>query len=209
VVIENMLGLSYAKPARHVREYVSVLRQLFDGGEASFDGETYRVHGRLSVACDAPPPLLIGALGPLMRRIAGELCDGTITWMVGPRTLSDAVGPGVRDAAAAAGRPAPRIVAGVPVCLTEDRDGALETAARQLAMYGSLPSYRAVLDAEGIQGPAEMVLVGDEKTLEAGVRRYADAGATDFHAFPLPHGPDPRATLLRTRAFLGDLARSS
>jgi 5,10-methylenetetrahydromethanopterin reductase len=207
VVIEDMLGLSYARPARHVREYVSVVMELLEKGETHFDGETYRVRGNLAVACGSRPPVLVGALGPLMRRVAGGLCDGTITWMTGPRTLEEAVAPGVRAAAQAAGRPAPRIVAGVPVVLTDDPAAARETAAQSFAMYGMLPSYRAMLDAEGVAGPGDLALAGDERTIEAGIRRYAEAGVTDFNAAIFPHGRDRGAALERTRALLGELAR--
>jgi 5,10-methylenetetrahydromethanopterin reductase len=206
VVIENMLGLSFDKPARHVREYVTVVKELLEKGETHFEGETLRVNATLAVECGSPPPVLIGALGPLMRRIAGGLCDGTITWMTGPRTLAGKVVPGVRAAAEAAGRPAPRIVAGTPVVLTDDPTGARETAGRAFALYGGLPSYRAMLDEEGVEGPADLALIGDEKALEADIRRLAEAGVTDFHAAIFPHGPDGKAAVLRTHAFLGELA---
>jgi 5,10-methylenetetrahydromethanopterin reductase len=207
VVIEDMLGLSYARPARHVREYVSVVMELLEKGETHFDGQTYRVRGSLAVACERRPPVLVGALGPLMRRIAGGLCDGTITWMTGPNTLESAVVPGVRAAAQAAGRPAPRIVAGVPVVLTDDPSGARETAAQSFAMYGMLPSYRAMLDAEGAAGPGDLALAGDERAIEAGIRRYAEAGVTDFNAAIFPHGRDGGAAVERTRTLLAELAR--
>jgi len=206
VVIESLLGLSYEKPARHVREYVTVVQQLLEKGQAAFEGETYRVNASLQAACGTPPQLLIGALGPIMRKIAGTLCDGTITWMTGPRTLEQEVGPGVRAAAEAAGRPAPRIVAGIPVCLSEDADGAREKASRIFAMYGTLPSYRAMMDLEGGEGPAGIALVGDERVIEAGVRRFVDAGISDFNAAPFPHGDDSAASLERTRSVLAQLA---
>lgn len=207
LVIEDMLGLSYAKPARHVREYVSIVMDLLDKGETRFEGETYRVRGNLAVDCERRPPVLIGALGPLMRKVAGGLCDGTITWMTGPRTLEKQVAPGVRAAAQEAGRPAPRIVAGVPVVLTDDPDGARQTAAQSFAIYGQLPSYRAMLDQEGAAGPGDLVLAGDEKALEEGVRRYAAAGVTDFNAAIFPHGADRNQAVQRTRDWLGELAR--
>ena len=115
------------------------------------------------------------------------------------------MGPGVRAAAEAAGRPAPRIVAGVPIVLTDDPDGARARAAKAFAMYGTLPSYRAMLDNEGAEGPADLAIVGDEKTLETAIRRYADAGVTDFHAAVFPHGG--RESVDRTQAFLGALAK--
>ena len=208
VVIENMLGLSYDKPARHMREYVTIVKQIFETGTADFSGETYRVQGSVDVPGESPPPLLIGALGPLMRRVAGSLCDGTITWMTGPQTIAREVGPGVRKAAEAAGRPPPRIVTGIPICLTDDPEGARAGAGERFAMYGQLPSYKAMLDLEGVSGPAEIAIAGDEKALEAGIQRFADAGATDFQAAIFPHGPDGRASVERTRSFLAELARA-
>lgn len=208
VVIENMLGLSYDKPARHMREYVTIVKQIFETGTADFSGETYRVQGSVDVPGESPPPLLIGALGPLMRRVAGSLCDGTITWMTGPQTIAREVGPGVRKAAEAAGRPPPRIVTGIPICLTDDPEGARAGAGERFAMYGQLPSYKAMLDLEGVSGPAEIAIAGGEKALEAGIQRFADAGATDFQAAIFPHGPDGRASVERTRSFLAELARA-
>lgn len=208
IVIENMLGLSYAKPARHMREYVSVLRQLFDKGQADYKGETYQVSGGLTSKHDGSPPILIGALGPLMRRIAGELCDGTITWMAGPRTLGEAIGPDVRKAASEAGRGEPRIVAGFPVCLTEDAAGAREAANRDFAIYGTLPSYRAMLDAEGAAGPGDIALVGNEAELEQALRGLAAAGVTDFNGAIMPHGSDRQASMERTWDFLASFSKS-
>lgn len=208
VVIESILGLSYEKPARHVREYVTVVQQLLEKGQASFEGETYRVNGGLQASCGTPPPVLIGALGPIMRKIAGSLCSGTITWMTGPRTIEQEVGPGVREAAEAAGRPAPRIVAGIPVCVTEDPDGARDKASQVFAMYNTLPSYRTMMDLEGVEGPSGIAVVGDQKTVEAGIQRFIDAGITDFNASPFPHGADSKASIERTRGVLSELARA-
>jgi F420-dependent oxidoreductase-like protein len=208
VVIENMLGLSYEKPARHVREYMNVLRQLMDEGRTTFEGETYRVTGQLAVSGASSCPILVGALGPLMRRIAGELGDGTITWMTGPRTLAQEVGPGVRAAAEAAGRAAPRIVAGLPICLTDDPDGARAAANEAFAIYGTLPSYRAMLDLEGAAGPGDVAIVGDEKAIERAIAGLASGGVTDLNAALLAHGPDAKESLRRTTALLAELARA-
>lgn len=208
IVIEGIMGLSYDKPARHVREYVTVLKDLFEKGSTDFSGETYRVNGSVDVACDTKPSVLIGALGPMMRKIAGSLCDGTLTWMTGPRTLEAEVAAGVRAAAEEAGRPAPRVVAGIPICLTNDADGARAKAGEIFAMYGHIPSYMNMLELEGVSGPAEIAITGDEKTLEAGIRRFREAGATDFQAATFPFGDDARASVQRTRAFLSELARN-
>lgn len=200
VVIEGMLGLSYAKPARHVEEYVRVVKDLIDTGKTDFDGETVRVHGGLQVA--APPcPVLIGALGPRMRRVCGRYADGTITWMAGPRVLGESLVPDLRAAAEAAGRPAPRVVAGFPTLLTNDPDGAREAATKMFALYGTLPSYRAMLDREGAEGPADVALVGDEAALRAELARLRDAGVTDLDAAVTPIDGEG---VERTIAFLAE-----
>jgi F420-dependent oxidoreductase-like protein len=208
IVIENMLGLSYAHPARHVEEYARVVTDLLRSGKTSFAGRVYRVNAGLTVACGAPPPVLVGALGPRMRRIAGAIADGTITWMTGRRALAEQVGPGVRAAAREAGRPEPRIVAGIPVVMTNDPTGAREAAGKLFSVYGTLPSYRAMLDAEGVAGPGELALAGDAAAIERGIRAFADAGATDFHAAAFPFGDDPKGSIRRTLELLGELARA-
>ena len=206
IVIENMLGLSFDRPARHMREYMTVVTQLIETGKTSFVGEVYRVNASLDVPCDTPCPVLIGALGPLMREIAGRLAGGTITWMTGPRTLGEAVIPGIRAAAKDAGRSDPRIVAGFPVILTDDPAAAREAAGKLFALYGTLPSYRAMLDAEGLESPGEIVIAGDESAIEASIRSLASAGVTDFNAALFPFGPDPKQTMSRTQALLAELA---
>ncbi len=208
IVIENMLGLSYAHPARHVEEYLRVVTDLTRKGKTSFEGELYRVNGSLKVSCGPPPPVLIGALGPRMRRIAGAIGDGTITWMTGRRTLAEQVIPGVRAAAREAGRPEPRIVAGIPVVLTNDPIGAREAANKTFSIYGTLPSYRAMLDAEGLAGPGDLAIAGDEAEIERAICAFRDAGASDFHAAAFAHGADQKGSVLRTYELLGELARA-
>lgn len=207
VVIEGMLGLSYAKPGRHVREYLEVLGPLSREGKVAFEGELYRVNATLQVEGGTPFPFLIGGLGPRMRELAGRLADGSVTWMTGPKTLGEVIAPDVAGAASAAGRPAPRIVAGFPIVLTDELDAAREVAGKLFAMYGTLPSYRAMLDHEGLEGPGQIAMIGDEATLEAGIRRLADAGVTDLNANVIGDGKDREGSMQRTTEFLADLAR--
>lgn len=206
VVIEDMLGLSFAKPARHTREYVTVVKELLETGKTQFQGETLRVNASLNVKVDRPCPVLIGALGPMMRQIAGTLADGTITWMTGPRTLTETIGPDLRAAAKRAGRGAPRIVAGFPIVLTDDPDGARQAASKAFATYGRLPSYRAMLDAEGLEDPGQIAIAGDEGQIEAALAGLASGGVTDLNAYLFPY-PDAAAAE-RTRGLLASLARS-
>lgn len=186
IVIEGMYGLSYEKPARHMREYLEVLTPLLRGEPVKFEGEQYRVQGGIQVPGAKPVPLIVAALGPAMLSHAGRLTDGTITWMTGPKTLEDHIVPGLSKAAEKAGRGTPRVVAGLPIALTSDPDAAREMMAKTFSMYGQLPSYRAMLDREGVEGPAGVGMVGDEKALREQIGRLRDIGVTDFDAAITP-----------------------
>jgi len=202
LVIENMMGLSYDKPARHMREYLEALTPLLRGEPVKFEGELYRVAGAVQVPGVKEVPLIVAALGDIMLGLAGKFAQGTITWMTGVKTLDSHILPKLRKAAAEASRPDPRVVAGVPVALTNDIEGAREFIAKTLQMYGMLPSYRAMLDREGAAGPADVALLGDEAALRAGIERYRDAGVTDFGAATLPV---EKGASERTREFLRGL----
>jgi len=182
IVIEDLMGLSYAKPLRHMREYLTVLGDLLAGRPAKLEGEAYRVNLGLQVPGARPVPVLVAALGEQMLRLAGRLADGTILWMTGPKTIEAHVAPALFGAAREAGRPQPRIVANLPVALTNRPDEAREWVAKNFAIYGSLPSYRAMLDREGAAGPADVALAGDEKTLDAALARLRALGVSDFSA---------------------------
>jgi 5,10-methylenetetrahydromethanopterin reductase len=199
VVIENMLGLSYTKHAAYTREYLQVLKPLLSGQPVSHQGEFFNVNAQLQAGGAGDVPVLVAALGPRMLKVTGELADGTITWMTGMKTLEGFTVPTIRAAAEAAGRPQPRVVAGFPVALTRDADAAREVAGKMFAMYGTLPSYRAMLDREGLESPGDVTIAGDEATLRAELARLRDAGVTDFGAslFPADDG-----AIERTAEFL-------
>jgi len=182
LVIENMFGLSFDKPVRHMREYLAVLMPLIHEGKASFRGETISTEASIGVEPRIPCPVLVAALGEQMLKLAGTVADGTVTWMTGPATLASHTVPIITAAAAAAGRPAPRIATSLPICVTGDVDTARERAARDFQVYGFLPSYRAMLDREGAEGPADVAMVGDATTVEKQVRALADAGVTEYIA---------------------------
>lgn len=182
VVIENVLGLSYARRARHMREYMAVLGPLLGGERVQFEGEEYRVDLTLAAPDAQPVPVLLAALGDHMLKIAGRSAAGTILWMTGPRTIESHIAPKLRAAAREAGRPDPRIVAGFFIALTSNPEGVTDRLAKRLTVYGQLPSYRAMLERERVQRPTELVLAGDEQALDAGLRRLREVGVSDLEA---------------------------
>ena len=202
-MIEGMFGLDYSQPIPHMREYLTVLNGLLAGEDTSFEGERYRVATKLRVSGATKPTVLVAALGPAMLRLSGQLADGTATWMGGLSYLRDIAVPTITDAAAQAGRPAPRIVAGLPVCVTDDPVAAREAIAQFWAMNARLPSYRATLDRGGADGPGAIAIVGNEAEVERQFRALAEAGVTDLVA-ALSGAPD--GGLPRTYELLADLA---
>jgi len=181
IVIENMYGYSYAKPARHMKEYLDVLLPLTRGEQVDYTGETVRANIRLGTP-GAGLPVLIAALGPRMLKLAGSVADGTVLWMTGRRTVAEHIVPTITAAAREAGRPEPRVVCTLPVCVTDDPDAARAKADEIFAMYGQLPSYRAMLDREGVESPGGVAVVGDEDAVRAQLDALAEAGVTDFVA---------------------------
>lgn len=202
-VMENAYGLSYAQPARHMREYLEVLMPLLAGETVTFSGQVFQVK---DIAIDVPgaaqPPVVVAALGPLMLDIAGSLADGTNTWMVGPSTLEQHIVKRIVRAAAAAARPDPRIVAGFPIVVTDNVDAVRSALAEPLAIYGQLASYRAMLDREGVSDPVDLALIGNEATLGARLGELRDIGVSDFMAAVFD--AEPGATT-RTFEFLSSL----
>lgn len=199
IVIESMLGLSYAKPYSHMKEYVEVLNPLLRQEAVQHQGREYNVMAQIEVTGAESPDLLIAALAPKMLALAGSATAGTITWMTAIKTLREHTVPRINEAAAAAGRPAPRVVCGLPVCVTNEPKAARERAGQAFEIYGTLPSYRAMLDREGVDGPGDVAIVGDESDVGEELDRLAEAGVTDYLAVPFPSGPD---SVARTRELL-------
>jgi len=201
IVIEDMFGYDFGRPILHMREYLAVLLPLLDKQPVSFSGATVRANIGLTTPSPGRVPVVVAALGAQMLRLAGEQTDGTILWMTGPATVRDHIVPVITAAAENAGRPSPRVVCILPVCVTDDPDRARERAARVFAIYGDLPSYRAMLDREGAAGPADVAIVGDEDAVAAQIGSLAEAGVTDFVAGEYTTGAEGA----RTRAFLRTL----
>ena len=193
VVIENMFGLSYDRPVRHLREYLSVLMPLSRGEPANVDGEMYRVHAAVNAKGSDGFGVVVAALGEQMLRVTAALADGTLTWCTGPVTLAEHTIPTITAAAEEFGRPAPRVIAALPVCVTADVEGATARAAEVFAAYGALPSYRAMLDREGVAGPADIAIIGSAGEVQDRIGALAGIGVTDFAAVEFGATPQEAA----------------
>ena len=200
VVIEHMMGYSFDKPASYMEEYLASLAPLLRGEQTDVDGDRVTTHMKLDIAAPTPPGLIVAALGERMLHLAAEHADGTATWMTGPRTLAEHTVPTLR---AAAGADTKRVVAALPVAVTDDVAGARARAAEAFKIYGVLPSYRAMLDREGCATPGRMALIGDADTVAAKIASFAGLGVTTFAA-KIFGTPGERAA---TRALVAALAR--
>jgi 5,10-methylenetetrahydromethanopterin reductase len=205
VTMADALGLDFDHPIRHMRDYLRTLGPLMTGEPVEYDGPEVRINGYQIIVPDAtPPPVLVAALGPQMLRLTGALADGTAIWMGGARYLGEHAVPTITAAAREAGRPAPRVVAGLPICVTANAAAVRDFANRTYERYGQLPSYRAVLDKNDAALPADAALIGTAAEVRAGLDALASAGATDFAASVFaPPGEDTAATFALLREYAG------
>lgn len=200
-VTEGMWGIPWDRPVRRLREYLDGLQPLLAGQLAEAVGETVTTRGALQIPGTRAPDVYIAALGPQLLRLAGRRTAGTVTWMTGPKTLAEHIAPTLRAAAVEAGRAATevRVVAALPVSVTDDPTTARAGAAKQFAMYGYLPSYRAMLDREGYAGPEDAAIIGDEATVADRIQQLGAAGVDEFVGVVFEESAEGRA---RTRALL-------
>ncbi|HEY5351599.1 MAG TPA: TIGR03564 family F420-dependent LLM class oxidoreductase [Streptosporangiaceae bacterium] len=227
-VIEDLHGLSYQQPAAHMRDYLSVLVPLLREGSVRYRGSFYEVDGGFTVPGTSPVAVLVGALSPLMVQAAGELADGVVTWLAGPRTLGEqivpqlhqaagrraagrrAAGSGAAGSGAAPGRAEPRVVAALPVALTGSSDAdsgaGQRTADEVFARYAGFDNYRRLLEREGAASPGALAITGTEAGIEKQLRRLADLGVTELWPIIFPVGDDPGRSRRETRALLRALA---
>ena len=186
-VVEGMWGISFDAPVGHMSDYLQILMALLHDGTISYGGKHLTSRGGIDVPADAPP-VLVAALGPQMLKLVGRVADGTVTWMTGPETIRNHISPVINAAAEEAGRPVPQVIAAVPVCITSDSDMAEEYAKRDFGFYGDLPSYRAMLEREGLANSWDIALSGSFEEVAEGLQKYSDSGGTQVVA--AVYGPD-------------------
>ena len=200
-----MLGLSFEKPVRHLIDYLEVLQPLLETGAVSYAGDAFTAHFAGTRPTERRPSVMVAALGEQVLRVAGRRTDGTILWMVGRKTVAEHIAPRMNEAATEAGRGTPRIVCSLPVCVTSDPDAVRGAADQVFEIYGQLPSYRAMLDREGVAGPGDVGIFGTEEEVAASLASLAEAGVTDFAAVEFGTAADESSA---TRALLKDLIRT-
>lgn len=204
-LIEGIYGLPFASPGANLREYVTVLRPLLRGEEVDFHGRFWTAVGSVAIPDVPAPPMFLSALGPANLKLAGELADGIVVAWSGPQTVEEYFLPALTSAAAEFGRPTPELVAGAMVTVTSDPDGARAWANENFGAAYELPSYRKIFDREGLISAGDSIIAGDEATVEAAIRRFANVGVDEVQAIPAGTAEDKA----RTVAFLGSLASQS
>lgn len=204
--VEGYWGMKWERPVKHMSEYLAILDSLLETGASSVAGEIWTAHrdGTAPTAGGEPvgkPLVMLAALGEQMLKMAGKRTDGTILWCVGPKTLAEQIVPIIDGAADAAGRPTPRKVCSLPVCVTDDPAPTRAFLAEMLSVYAELPSYRAMLDIEGVHGLGDLSLVGTEDEVTAGLDAISAAGATDFTAVVIPSADGPGRSIDTLQAY--------
>ncbi|MDT5011453.1 MAG: 5,10-methylenetetrahydromethanopterin reductase, partial [Mycobacterium sp.] len=212
-IVRDMLGIPYEKPASYTRDYLEVLNAALAGpGPVDVENDSFTVHSPTVLGAQTTMPVLVAALGPVMLQIAGEFADGTVLWMADERAIGEHIAPKITKAAADAGRPAPRIVAGIPVCLcaNSEIDTAKDRANRVLAEADTSPNYQRLLERGDARDVGDLCAAGDEEAILARFKTFADAGVTDLSVRLLPIG-DNRDELIaskyRTREVIGELGK--
>lgn len=198
-VMMAQLGIGFDKPIRHLREYLSILMPLLRDGTVDYDGETLSCHAQLFRPADVNVPVVVAALGPQALAVCGRLADGTTLAWVGPKTIREHIVPRLSEAAAKADRDTPRVIATLPVCVTDDPAPVRAVLEKNMRMYTELPSYRAMFEREGVDGPADVAIVGSRAEVEDTISTLAAAGVTHFAASEFYLNQDQRE---QTRALL-------
>jgi F420-dependent oxidoreductase-like protein len=199
-LVRGVLGMSYDRPGQNTEEYVRILTGVLRGQDVDLSGDEWSAHtqGR-AIPPPHPVPVLVAALGPRLLRVAGEHADGVVLWMAPPRAVETHVLPKLVAAADSAGRPAPRVVAGLPVAVHDDEGEARSAVAANSGMYAGMPNYQRILEIGGADDVASAAIVGDERAVGQQLQGLVDAGATDIWASIVPVGSDRETRTASTR----------
>ena len=211
-IIKDMMGLPYERQATTMRCYLDVLEPALRGpGLVEVENEFFTIHQPFDITDITPTPVMIAALGPVMLQLAGERADGTVLWLADERTIASHVVPTITKAAEGAGRTAPRVMAGVPVCLCRDDeiDAAIERTNRTLSEVVASPNYVRLMEHGEAESIGDVLICGGEAAMEKRMRRFSDAGVSDLNCRIVPLGEgreELKASAERTREFLASVA---
>lgn len=202
--VEHTWGIPFERPITFMREYLEILHPVLANQPVHYTGEllTARAPAILPVAPE--PPLYLAALGKQMVKLAGSHSSGAITFLTGPKTVANHTTPLLSAAAAAAGRPTPRLMVGIPVLCTDDVAGGRSLASKKYGAWATWPHYRAMFDLEGANGAEDVALIGNESAVRDGLRALFDAGADDVLCYEFG---ETQTDLNRTRACLTELVK--
>jgi len=211
-IIKDMMGLPYERQATAIRCYLDVLEPALAGpGLVEVQNDLFAVRQPFDITDITPTPVMIAALGPVMLQLAGERASGTVLWLADERTIASHVVPSIKRAAAAAGRPAPRVMAGVPVCLCreDEVDAAIERTNRTLSEVVASPNYVRLMEHGDAESIGDVLICGNEAAMEKRMRAFAEAGVTDLNCRIVALGENRdhiKASAERTREFLAAVA---
>lgn len=198
MILDKKLGLPNDRPVARTREALEILRPLLRGEYVKYAGEFERVRVDTPVSADKPPPIILAALGPRMIELAAQHAEGVTLVFAGPRFISEHVEPVL---------PADhRIVASVPVVLTNKRAEMSELVDLYTAPSMALPPYQRTLKQQELDRVSEIAIIGDEKAVEEGLNQLEASGATDLNPILIAGEPDLECAQ-RTRTFLAERAR--
>jgi F420-dependent oxidoreductase-like protein len=199
-VMENMYGLSMSSPLAYLREYVEVMRQVLWEGRVDHQGTFFKV-----VASFPRPtqiPLLISALGEKAFRLAGEIADGAISWVCPVPYLLDTALPALRAGAQSQHRPAPPLVAHIPVAMSTDEGAGQAAATPRISFYTKAPFYAHMFAAAGLPIAAdgsgiaalvkELVVAGDQVQVEKRLRELIASGLDELLLMLVPVADEAR-----------------
>ena len=204
-LVEDRWNMKFHSPAKFMKEYLTVVNSLNSTGSSDFIGEFTGLAADMTIQERPEVPILIAAMGKMMLKISAEMTDGTLLWMTGNKTIEQHIAPTINEAASNANRPNPRVVAMNPVLVTDDIDSAKKAAIEYFDRYGLLPSYRAMLDREGLENSSEIAIIGNEAEVTEKLQEYADAGATDFAASIFKTGKNDTENTARTKELLKNI----
>jgi len=197
VMVVGNWGLPFERPFTHMKEYVDALAPMLRGEKVEARGELVSTIMPITIGPRdvRTPSLLIAALGTKMLELAGSMTDGTLLWLTGQKTIASHITPTITAAAQAAGRPSPRIVCSLPICVTNDEAGARDRINETYATYATLPSYAAMLEREGADSPAGASLIGSSAHVLEQIHDLEGAGVTEFSGAPSGNAEEREASL--------------